>query len=222
MTAHGPPDRPSLRLPDALRAAVEAAIARAVDERWASRLWAHGHHALDHGPGGRRDHREPPRLARCARRVHGRGRGAGGVRRGHPRAPGFTDAVVCGMGGSSLAPEVLATGPARGPRSGLRVHVLDSTDPAAVARRSTPRRAPRRPCASSPPSPARRPRRSPSWPTSGRPSSTGSARFHGQRGGRLASWPSPTRATASRRSPTATCSGSRSSTRPTWAAATAR
>lgn len=48
------------------------------------------------------------------------------------RAAGFTDAVLLGMGGSSLAPEVLAQ--TREPKAdGLRLHVLDNTDPAAVA-----------------------------------------------------------------------------------------
>lgn len=47
------------------------------------------------------------------------------------RADGFTDAVLLGMGGSSLAPEVLAG--VFGARDGyLRLHILDSTDPAAV------------------------------------------------------------------------------------------
>jgi glucose-6-phosphate isomerase len=48
------------------------------------------------------------------------------------RAEGFARAVVCGMGGSSLAPDVLAQ---TFPKSahGLPVYVLDSTDPAAVA-----------------------------------------------------------------------------------------
>jgi glucose-6-phosphate isomerase len=47
------------------------------------------------------------------------------------RAEGYTDAVLLGMGGSSLAPEVLRAtfGVARGY---LDLHVLDSTDPAAV------------------------------------------------------------------------------------------
>ncbi len=47
------------------------------------------------------------------------------------RELGVTDVIVCGMGGSSLAPEVLA---AVFPRSttGMTVRVLDSTDPAAV------------------------------------------------------------------------------------------
>jgi hypothetical protein len=48
------------------------------------------------------------------------------------RAEGFEAAVVCGMGGSSLAPEVLARSLPLGP-GGLRVTVLDSTDPSAVA-----------------------------------------------------------------------------------------
>jgi transaldolase/glucose-6-phosphate isomerase len=47
-------------------------------------------------------------------------------------ADGFEDAVVLGMGGSSLAPEVFAqTFPASG--DALKVHVLDTTDPAAIA-----------------------------------------------------------------------------------------
>jgi transaldolase/glucose-6-phosphate isomerase len=58
------------------------------------------------------------------------------------RAAGFTHAVLCGMGGSSLAPEVLRR--SLGVRRGfLDVTVLDSTDPAAVlgvAQRSDPSR----------------------------------------------------------------------------------
>jgi transaldolase/glucose-6-phosphate isomerase len=49
---------------------------------------------------------------------------------------GFTDAVLLGMGGSSLAPEVLSLTfppPLRIPGA-LRLHVLDNTDPAAVLR----------------------------------------------------------------------------------------
>lgn len=47
-------------------------------------------------------------------------------------ADGLTDAVVMGMGGSSLFPEVVARSFPAGER-GLRLHVLDSTDPAAIA-----------------------------------------------------------------------------------------
>ena len=62
------------------------------------------------------------------------------ARRGHFRALAslatrgdFTDAVVLGMGGSSLCPDVLSR--SFGPVDGApRLHVLDSTDPAQVAR----------------------------------------------------------------------------------------
>ena len=47
------------------------------------------------------------------------------------RAEGFEQAVVCGMGGSALAPEVLARTFEVG-AEGIPVTVLDSTDPAAV------------------------------------------------------------------------------------------
>ena len=48
-------------------------------------------------------------------------------------ADGLTDAVLLGMGGSSLAPEVLRRSFPEGPDGHLRLHVLDSTDPAAIA-----------------------------------------------------------------------------------------
>jgi len=48
------------------------------------------------------------------------------------RAAGFTDAVVLGMGGSSLAPDVFRLTFGRLPGS-PRLHVLDSSDPAQVA-----------------------------------------------------------------------------------------
>lgn len=47
-------------------------------------------------------------------------------------ADGFTDAVVIGMGGSSLAPEVFRQ-TFGAPKGALNVHVLDTTDPAAIA-----------------------------------------------------------------------------------------
>jgi hypothetical protein len=53
------------------------------------------------------------------------------------RRDGFTDVVLLGMGGSSLAPEVLRSivGVAPG---WPRFHMLDSTDPAAVRAATTP------------------------------------------------------------------------------------
>ena len=47
------------------------------------------------------------------------------------RTTGFTDAVLLGMGGSSLGPEVIRRSFGEIP-DGLRLHVLDSTDPGAV------------------------------------------------------------------------------------------
>jgi glucose-6-phosphate isomerase len=47
------------------------------------------------------------------------------------QADGFTDAVLLGMGGSSLAPEVLRR-TFSGSVQGLRLHVLDTTDPATI------------------------------------------------------------------------------------------
>ncbi len=50
---------------------------------------------------------------------------------------GFTDIVLLGMGGSSLAPEVLRAGVGVAP-GWPRFHMLDSTDPAAVRAAATP------------------------------------------------------------------------------------
>ena len=47
------------------------------------------------------------------------------------KADGFTDAVLLGMGGSSLGPEVIRRSYGQIPGA-LRLHVLDSTDPGAV------------------------------------------------------------------------------------------
>ncbi len=47
------------------------------------------------------------------------------------KADGLTDAVLLGMGGSSLAPEVFRL--SYGDQGGLRLHVLDSTEPEQIA-----------------------------------------------------------------------------------------
>jgi transaldolase/glucose-6-phosphate isomerase len=47
------------------------------------------------------------------------------------RADGMQSVILCGMGGSSLAPEVMAQSFERG-GGGLDLHVLDSTDPGAI------------------------------------------------------------------------------------------
>ena len=48
------------------------------------------------------------------------------------RRDGFSDVVLLGMGGSSLAPEVLRAVLGRARSEWPRLHVLDSTDPGAV------------------------------------------------------------------------------------------
>jgi glucose-6-phosphate isomerase len=121
----------TLTLPASLRETVDEAIARAVGERWASRLWASDTSLWTDDPAVAEKiaHRlgwlfaptffedETAELAAFGERIE---------------ASGYTDALVCGMGGSSLAPEVLAKVYPDSDK-GLRVHVLDSTDPAAVA-----------------------------------------------------------------------------------------
>jgi transaldolase/glucose-6-phosphate isomerase len=121
-----PRDRVSANLQEA----IDRVLARALAEDWVNRLW-------DRDPllwtddervaaliGNRLGWLDLPAMFRD--RVDELEAFAEGV-----RAAGFTAALVCGMGGSSLAPEVLATSLPMG-ASGLPVRVLDSTDPLAV------------------------------------------------------------------------------------------
>jgi glucose-6-phosphate isomerase len=120
-----------LRLPADLQGTVDAAIGRAVSERWASRLAARDTTLWTTDPGV---------AATIANRLGWLGAPAAFVDEIAEleawaegiRGAGFTHAVVYGMGGSSLAPEVLAQVLPRSAR-GVRVAVLDSTDPEAVA-----------------------------------------------------------------------------------------
>ena len=126
---------PLISLPDlalgAGAAAFDAALARARDESWAARIW-------DRDPTlWSRNERvgeaiadrlgwldAPTHFSEQIAALEGFGEGV--------RDAGFTTAVVGGMGGSSLAPDVLhrTFGTADG---WLDLRVLDSTDPAAVA-----------------------------------------------------------------------------------------
>jgi glucose-6-phosphate isomerase len=121
----------SLTLPGPLTGLVEEAIARAVGERWASRIWARDARVWTSDPGG---------MERIVARLGWLDAPTAFTAEvaeltafaGQIEAEGFTDAVVLGMGGSSLAPEVLSlVYPDQ--ETGLRVHVLDSTHPDAVA-----------------------------------------------------------------------------------------
>jgi glucose-6-phosphate isomerase len=120
----------ALRLPEDMHAAVDDAMRRAVAERWATRIWE-------------RDTSLWTTDARVAASIANRlgwldapmhfqeqleeltGFASGIVE------AGFTAAIVCGMGGSSLAPDVLAHAFAHSAH-GLPLSVLDSTDPEAV------------------------------------------------------------------------------------------
>ncbi len=121
----------TFRLPAELQDDVDEAIAQAVGERWASRVWSNdtslwtddpevGEKILLrlgwlHAPTYFED--EVAELTAFGESIE---------------ASGYTDALVCGMGGSSLAPEVLTKVYPESDK-GLTVHVLDSTDPATIA-----------------------------------------------------------------------------------------
>ncbi|MGH2407292.1 MAG: glucose-6-phosphate isomerase [Candidatus Limnocylindrales bacterium] len=118
------------RIPADLQAAVEAALTHAVDDGWPARIWQRDTSLWTSDPDvaakigdrlgwlGAPEHfrGDTDELASFATAV---------------RAEGFAAAVVCGMGGSSLAPEVLAAVYGVG-SPGIRVGVLDSTDPDAI------------------------------------------------------------------------------------------
>ena len=120
--------------------AVDAALAEMIEKRVMSRIWAHDHTVWKPEPAGIANRLgwlhtaevmldNLPRLETLADQV---------------RADGYTDVLLLGMGGSSLAPEVFSRvfGAGRGdpcgrPDQGNRkgypyLAVLDSTDPAAV------------------------------------------------------------------------------------------
>src|SRR3954454_18976289 len=120
----------ALRLPPDLAAAVAEEIERAVRERWAARVWERDSSlwTSDETVAAAIDNRlgwldVPEHFAEDTSDLDVFATAVG--------TEGFTDAVVCGMGGSSLAPEVLARSFPLG-NAGIRVRVLDSTDPQAV------------------------------------------------------------------------------------------
>ena len=156
-------------------------------------------HARDRQPAGLADDLRADARARAATSTRSPTRS---------RPTGFTDAVLLGMGGSSLGPEVIrrSFGEIQG---GLRLHVLDSTDPGAVLeleRRSTSTRR----SSSSRRSRAGRSRRCRTSTTSSSAAATTAA----------SSSPSPTRAARSSSCATSAASGACSRTTRTSAGAT--
>ena len=124
------PTAPDLTLGEGT-AAYDAAVQRARDERWAERLWDRDPSLWSANPAVQAAISDrlgwldaPAHFADRIAALEGFGEGA--------RDAGFTTAVVGGMGGSSLAPDVLHR--TFGTTEGwLDLRVLDSTDPAAVA-----------------------------------------------------------------------------------------
>jgi glucose-6-phosphate isomerase len=119
------------RIPDGLRPTVDAAIERAVNDGWAARIWQHDASVWSDEPevrlaiGQRLGWLDVP--AHFHDDADDLRAFAAGI-----REAGIDRALVCGMGGSSLAPEVLGTAYPMGP-AGIPVGVLDSTDPETVA-----------------------------------------------------------------------------------------
>src|SRR3954467_15483534 len=115
-------------IPDELEPAIAQRVERAVEEQVARRIWQKDE-SLWGGPG-------VPEIGNrlgwltIADRIHDEvedlHRFADGC-----RDAGFTDAVLLGMGGSSLAPQGFPKSFGALP-GGLKLHVLDSTDPGAV------------------------------------------------------------------------------------------
>ena len=154
-----------------------------------------GRVALDPGPGGRSRHRRPARLARCPIDFSDNVPALEAFGDAIVDA-GFTTAVVAGMGGSSLAPDVLhrTFGTSEGY---LDLRVLDSTDPpsrpsstTSISGRSSSSRASR----------ARRSNRTRSRRPPGSASSRRSiaSRITLTTSPAMPSWPSPIRARAPR------------------------
>ncbi len=102
----------------------EAAVVRRIAEKDAG-LWA------SNGSGGKEEIKNRLGWLQVADLMEERVSDLEGLRK-ELVAEGFSDCVVMGMGGSSLAPEVFRQ-TFGAPKGALNVHVLDTTDPAAIA-----------------------------------------------------------------------------------------
>jgi transaldolase / glucose-6-phosphate isomerase len=114
----------SASLPEPLQHAVDARIETARGQGWPRRLWA-GDATLWGG-------QDEGRWLGWLSAGQGRQVDITALDRLRAEAKGFSDAVLLGMGGSSLGPEVLALILGHAPGN-PRLHVLDTTDPAQIA-----------------------------------------------------------------------------------------
>ena len=126
----GRPETIDASLPFELEAPVAEMVKRAVDEDVARRIWKKDPTLW--GPARPARGRRPAGLAE--RRPSTTWTTSTTSRRSPPSSleAGYTDAVLLGMGGSSLAPEVLRLSFGERSHGRLRLHVLDSTDPGAI------------------------------------------------------------------------------------------
>lgn len=110
--------------------AVDAALEKLSEQNLVGRIWQHDHTVWKPDPADITDRLRWLRIAEAMRESIGRLEGLADA----VRADGYTHALLLGMGGSSLAPEVFSKtfGAADGY---LRLGVLDSTDPGTVLAR---------------------------------------------------------------------------------------
>jgi transaldolase/glucose-6-phosphate isomerase len=125
----GRPETIDSSLPDELEPLIHEYVKRAESERVARRIWAKDDTLW--GPAGQ------PEVANRLGWLNAHDTYADAIDDLEAFAidvaeAGYTDTVLLGMGGSSLAPEVLRRSYGGAQHERLRLHVLDSTDPGAV------------------------------------------------------------------------------------------
>ena len=123
----GRPERIAADLPGALERPVADAVRRAADEDVVRRIW--GKDATLWAPEGTPEVANRLGWLTIADTMHEEVEALDAFVRG-VRDDGFTDVVLLGMGGSSLAPEVFRR--SYGATGALNLHVLDTTEPIAV------------------------------------------------------------------------------------------
>jgi len=125
----GRPETIDSSLPDALEPMIAEYVRRAETERVARRIWAKDDTLW--GPAGQAEVAD--RLGWLnAHETYGEQIDDLEAFAVEAAEAGYTDTVLLGMGGSSLAPEVLRRAFGSVQHDRLRLHVLDSTDPSAV------------------------------------------------------------------------------------------
>ncbi|HEV2787429.1 MAG TPA: bifunctional transaldolase/phosoglucose isomerase, partial [Solirubrobacteraceae bacterium] len=125
----GRPETIDSSLPDELEPKIAELVKRAEDERVARRIWSKDDTLW--GEAGQPEVAD--RLGWLnAHETYGEQIDDLEAFATEAREAGYTDTVLLGMGGSSLAPEVLRRSFGEVQHGRLRLHVLDSTDPGAV------------------------------------------------------------------------------------------